>query len=178
MSIITEPTPKTIARQEEALMVINGYKAEVDDRFRIEPLEVEFPSFAAELGGNIWLARAGDNQAGALKWRGAMYAAYKLTQAGYEHLAIASAGNDDRGAALAARALDLSLHVVVPATAPPEKSQGVLDLWPDGKIKLTKHGHDFNQANDYLAANPGLGRPIPAFDDLDVIAGQGTLMDD
>lgn len=181
MSITLERATQNQApalQSDEALMIIDATRQEVNEHFKVEPLEVEFPSFAEELGGNVMLARTGDNEAGTFKWRGAMYGAYKLQEAGHDKLLVPSAGNAARGAALAAKALGMMINVVVPETAPPQKKEGIYELYKSPSLGIVAHGKNFNESLQFSLDHPELGALLHPFDDENVIAGQGTLMDD
>ncbi|HVU02052.1 MAG TPA: threonine ammonia-lyase, biosynthetic [Polyangiaceae bacterium] len=85
----------------------------------------------------------------------------------------ASAGNHAQGVAFAARKLGISCRIVMPRTTPSIKVLAVKRL--GATIDLA--GDSYSDAAEYCA---GVARttgavPIPPYDDLEVIAGQGTI---
>jgi threonine dehydratase len=182
MTVSLEYTPSTqnTASGDEAFEIIDRHRKLFEERFVVDPLEAEFPRFTQQLGGNgLWLARADDNLAGAFKWRGALVGATKLKERGYDSLIVPSAGNHARGAILAAKILNMRLHVVVPETAPPAKKEGLRELWTDEHM-LTIHtnGKSFDESLEWALENQQYGELLHPFDDQNVIAGQGTVIDD
>ncbi len=85
----------------------------------------------------------------------------------------ASAGNHAQGVALAARKLGLDALVVMPVTSPSVKVSAVRNL--GGNVVL--HGDTFDEAYAHARKlEQEQGRTfVHPFDDLDVIAGQGTI---
>jgi threonine dehydratase len=162
-----------------ALEIINAHREAVDEQFRIGELGSEFPRLAQQLGAvGLYLARAGDNLAGAFKWRGAIVGAVNLQAAGAESLVVPSAGNHARGAVLAARILGMNIHVVIPTTAPTAKKEGLRELWDDPRLQVHTMGTSFDDAYAWAQQHPEYGALLHPFDNPDVIAGQGTLVDD
>jgi threonine dehydratase len=85
----------------------------------------------------------------------------------------ASAGNHAQGVALAAARLDLKAVVVMGRNTPSIKIDAVRELG----ARVVLHGDGFNDAKDHadvLAQKHGYTF-IPPYDDVDVIAGQGTV---
>jgi|GEM_PF-322842 len=166
-------------RGDEALEIVHKYSDEVEDYFQVDPLETEFPSLHQQIGRNgIYLARADDNLAGAFKWRGAMVGAIELQKRGYDSLVVPSAGNHARGVILAAKALAMDIHVVIPKTAPPAKKEGLHELWDSPQLTVHAIGETFDDALDWAKENAHLGKLLHPYDNPHVIAGQGTLADD
>jgi len=166
---------------DAAFKIIEQHR-DIVGELAVEPLEVEFPSFNHYLkrigAGALYLANAHDNAAGTFKVRGALNGAYHLKEAGESTLAVPSAGNHARGAVEAARSLGLNANIVVPITAPAAKSKGLYELWPDGRLRVFQEGRTFNESLQWLSRHPELGATLHPFDNPDVIAGQGTLVDD
>src|ERR1043165_7707512 len=85
----------------------------------------------------------------------------------------ASAGNHAQGVAFAARRLGLRCRIVMPRTTPAIKVEAVRRL--GATIDLA--GDDYAAAAEVctaIAAESGM-TVVPPYDDLDVIAGQGTV---
>jgi len=85
----------------------------------------------------------------------------------------ASAGNHAQGVALSAKKLGIPAIIVMPRTTPDIKVKAVKKLGAEVVLK----GDSFDIANEYsqTIAREQNRVLIPPYDDLDVIAGQGTL---
>jgi threonine dehydratase len=111
---------------------------------------------------------------GAFKVRGALNALAAQVERGDRRPVIAaSAGNHALGVAWAGRHFGLRVCVVVPTAAPQTKIAGCRRLGAEVVLR----GHCFEEALEYAGSlADGRGwRFLHAFDDPDVIAGQGTL---
>ena len=121
-----------------------------------------------------WLKLENLQRTGAYKVRGALNALLAARERGDRRTVItASAGNHALGLAWAARELKVPVITVMPVTAPTVKAQGVAFL--GATVRLS--GNSYDEAKTYalqLAEQHGF-RYLSAFDDPDVIAGQGTL---
>ncbi len=181
------PVPTTQRRGDTAIEIVDAHRRQFDDHSRVEALGREFPTYARQFGEHsIFLFRAEDNLAGAFKWRGAVVAAEALKRAGNADISLVSAGNHLRGGILAAHALGLNLNGIVPTTAPPAKSEGARQLWADLSnseesqlhFRLDAVGNTFDESLSHVLHHPELGALLHPFDNPDVIAGQGTIIDD
>jgi threonine dehydratase len=121
-----------------------------------------------------WLKLENLQRTGSYKVRGAMNALLAARERGDMRPVIAaSAGNHAQGLAWAGYRLRMPVITVMPRCAPQTKIAGVAH-W-GAAIRL--HGDSFDQARVFaaeLAAQHGY-RLLSAFDDADVIAGQGTV---
>ena len=121
-----------------------------------------------------WLKLENLQRTGSYKVRGAMNALLAARERGDTRPTIAaSAGNHAQGLAWAAYRLGMPAITVMPRTAPETKIAGVAH-W-GATVRL--HGDTYDEAKAFaadLAAQHGY-RLLPAFDDPDVIAGQGTV---
>ena len=121
-----------------------------------------------------WLKLENLQRTGSYKVRGAMNALLAARERGDTRPTIAaSAGNHAQGLAWAAYRLGMPAIAVMPKTAPETKVAGVAH-W-GATVRL--HGETYDEAKAFaadLAAQHGY-RLLPAFDDPDVIAGQGTV---
>ena len=121
-----------------------------------------------------WLKLENLQRTGSYKVRGAMNALLAARERGDTRPTIAaSAGNHAQGLAGAAYRLGMPAIAVMPKTAPDTKVAGVAH-W-GAAVRL--HGETYDEAKAFaaeLAAQHGY-RLLPAFDDPDVIAGQGTV---
>ena len=131
------------------------------------------PLHYAERSG-CWLKLENLQRTGSYKVRGAMNALLAARERGDTRPTIAaSAGNHAQGLAWAAYRLGMPAIAVMPKTAPDTKVAGVAH-W-GAAVRL--HGETYDEAKAFaaeLAAQHGY-RLLPAFDDPDVIAGQGTV---
>ncbi|GAB3350287.1 threonine dehydratase [Lysobacter tyrosinilyticus] len=121
-----------------------------------------------------WLKLENLQRTGSYKVRGAMNALLAARERGDTRPTIAaSAGNHAQGLAWAAYRLGLQAITVMPRTAPETKIAGVAH-W-GATVRL--HGDSYDEAKAFaaeLAAQHDF-RLLSAFDDADVIAGQGTV---
>jgi threonine dehydratase len=108
---------------------------------------------------------------GTFKIRGALNAL--LARPDVDHVVTASGGNHGLGVAVAARMLGVRATIYVPQTVPPDKEQRIAATG----ATLVRHGRRYAEAESAARAyadEHGL-RYLPAYDDADVVAGQGTL---
>jgi threonine dehydratase len=135
-------------------------------------LEVTPMHYAERFG--CWLKLENLQRTGSYKVRGALNALLAARERGDERTVIAaSAGNHAQGLAWAAYRLGMRAITVMPRCAPDTKIAGVAH-W-GATVRL--HGDSYDEAKAFageLAEQHGY-RLLPAFDDRDVIAGQGTV---
>ncbi|HMH70312.1 MAG TPA: pyridoxal-phosphate dependent enzyme [Candidatus Saccharimonadales bacterium] len=167
---------------DEALRLFNKeyrHDPDVNERFMVEDIGVEFPWLETSLGdAAVHWARAGENNARAFKIRGAAVGAEALLNKGYGALQTASAGNMGRSVALIGKKHNIPTRIAVPRSAPEPKKEGIRRLWPGGLLEVREVGSTFDETLAWtLAHADGYGFLAP-FDDPNVIAGQGTLVDD
>ena len=121
-----------------------------------------------------WLKLENLQRTGSYKVRGALNALLAARERGDARTVIAaSAGNHAQGLAWAGYRLRMPVITVMPRCAPETKIAGVAH-W-GATVRL--HGDSYDEAKAFageLAANNGY-RLLSAFDDPDVIAGQGTI---
>lgn len=173
-------SPELTTQSESALSIIDAYRDEFTDTTTVAPLDMEFPYLKIDDKDSTYVLEAGDNLAGTFKWRGALAGAAALQQAGHERLIVPSAGNHARGAVLAAKALGMSIDVVVPRTAPSAKREGLRELWSNSRNRVHVSGETFDESLAYAheLANIRGGALLHPYDDEHVIKGQGTIVDD
>ena len=132
------------------------------------------PRLSRRLNNQILFKREDLQPVFSFKIRGAYNKIAQLSTISAQRGVIcASAGNHAQGVALAARTRGIPAVIVMPLTTPEIKVQAVADL--GGEIVL--HGDDYDQAYEHateLARQRQLVFVHP-FDDVDVIAGQGTI---
>jgi threonine dehydratase len=146
---------------------------------RIRPLIRETPLLPAgelsrRLGARVVLKAENLQLTGSFKVRGASNRIALLSEA--ERAAgvvAASAGNHAQGVAFAARRLGTKATAVMPIEASLAKVAAVRQY--GGEVVQVEGGFDeAGRAADELAEREGMTR-VHAFDDPDVVAGQGTL---
>jgi threonine dehydratase len=132
------------------------------------------PWLSDELGADVRLKCENLQRAGAFKIRGAYTAIARLAPEARARGVIAySSGNHAQGVALAARLFGVRAVVVMPTTAPANKVEGARRLGADVVLEGTTSTERQRRA-ELLAAEQNL-TIVPAFDDLDIIAGQCTV---
>jgi threonine dehydratase len=132
------------------------------------------PALSEMAGLEVWLKRDDLQRTGSFKERGARHALLCLTGAQRARgVVAASAGNHALGLAYHGAQLGVRVTVVMPATAPAVKIARCRGLGAD----VVRHGETFEAAHAHavqLATASGATLVHP-FDDLTVIAGQGTM---
>ena len=148
-------------------------KSRVYDVACESPLE-RAPRLSERLRRPVWLKREDLQPVFSFKLRGAYNRMVGLSDGERARgVVAASAGNHAQGVALAAAKLDVPHVIVMPVTTPDIKVEAVKAL--GGEILL--HGDSYDEAlakARELADTKGLTF-IHAYDDPDVIAGQGTV---
>ena len=148
-------------------------KARVYDVAVETPLEPA-PRLSRRLGNQILLKREDLQSVFSFKLRGAYNKVAHLSESVARRGVIcASAGNHAQGVALAAQRRGVPATIVMPQTTPQIKVQAVMDL--GGEVVLQGDDYDaaFDKAQE-LVRDRNLVY-VHAFDDPDVIAGQGTI---
>jgi threonine dehydratase len=148
-------------------------KARVYDVAVETPLELA-PRLSRRLGNQVLLKREDLQSVFSFKLRGAYNKVAHLSESAANRGVIcASAGNHAQGVALAAQRRGVPATIVMPLTTPQIKVQAVMDLGGEAVL----HGDDYDSAFDraqQLVRERNLVY-VHAFDDPDVIAGQGTI---
>jgi threonine dehydratase len=148
-------------------------KARVYDVAIESPLE-EAKRLSRRLGNTVLLKREDLQEVFSFKLRGAYNKIAHLSESAAKRGVIcASAGNHAQGVALAARKRGIPATIVMPVTTPHIKVQSVIDLGGEAVL----HGDEYDAAYEHAME---LTRErhliyVHAFDDPDVIAGQGTI---
>jgi len=163
--------PDVRRRHVEALPVSASDVLAAQARLR-RYLDVTPTHYAERFG--CWLKLENLQRTGSYKVRGALNALLVARERGDERTVIAaSAGNHAQGLAWAAYRLGVPAITVMPRNAPETKIAGVAH-W-GATVRL--HGDSYDEAKAFaieLAAQHDY-RLLSAFDDRDVIAGQGTV---
>jgi len=147
--------------------------ARVYDVARETALELA-PRLSARLGSRIWLKREDLQSIFSFKLRGAYNKMARLSpEVAAAGVITASAGNHAQGVALSAKRLGIRARIVMPVTTPPIKVEAVTTLGAE----VVLHGDTYDEAHGlalHQVEEEGL-LYVHAYDDRDVIAGQGTI---
>lgn len=148
-------------------------KVPVYDVAEETPLE-NAPLLSQRLKHQVWLKREDLQPVFSFKLRGAYSKLVTLTdEQKAAGVIAASAGNHAQGVALASQKIGLQAVIVMPRTTPPIKVNNVkrlggsVVLYGDTYDEAAQHAKQLAQDNGYTFIHP--------YDDLDVIAGQGTI---
>ena len=129
---------------------------------------------SARLTNKLWLKREDQQSVFSFKLRGAYN---KIAGLSSEQRAAgviaASAGNHAQGVALAAQRLNISAQIVMPQTTPKIKVDSVQAL--GAEVVLFGDTYDEACAHAYDVARTTKRVFIHPYDDIEVIAGQGTI---
>lgn len=123
---------------------------------------------------NIYLKTENLQVTGSFKVRGASYKIANLSNDAKEKGVIAcSAGNHAQGVALASQKSGIKATIFIPATAPLSKVEATKKLGAEIKLIDGVYDDAYNAAVQYQKETNGTF--VHPFDDVDVIAGQGTI---
>jgi threonine dehydratase len=137
---------------------------------RLEPAE----GLSARLARPVYLKREDQTPVFSFKLRGAYNRMTRLTpEERARGVIAASAGNHAQGVAFASRRLGVHCRIVMPRTTPSIKVDAVRRLGAD--IELFGDSYSDAAARCAAAVRETGAVYIAPFDDLDVIAGQGTV---
>ncbi len=132
------------------------------------------PTVEVQASPPLYLKMECWQRTGSFKIRGALARTLSLSPQELRlGVATASAGNHGLGVAEAARIAGVPCHVFVPTTVSPAK----LNALKEYDVRIHVHGRDYDECEEVArrwATQSGVGF-IHAFDDPQVIAGQGTL---
>jgi threonine dehydratase len=139
----------------------------------VETPLIESPALNERLGGRILMKLETLQRVGAFKFRGAYNRLVQLTPQERNVGVVAfSSGNHAQGVALAAKLLGMPALIVMPADAPALKIANTRGY--GAEIKLYNR---LTESREGIAAEIAEQRGaviVPAFDDPQIIAGQGT----
>lgn len=147
--------------------------ARIEGRVERTPLIVS-PSLSRDAGQAVHLKLETRQPIGAFKLRGATNAILALDDASRRRgLVTASTGNHGRAVAHAARELGVPATVCMSALVPANKVEAIRSLGAEIRIVGTSQD-DAQEEVERLVRSHGL-TPIPPFDAVDVVAGQGMI---
>ena len=150
-------------------------QAVVEAGARIAGAVVETPLIEARIGGRaLWLKCESLQTGGAFKLRGASNRLLRMSAEERTRGVVAfSSGNHAQGVAIAARRLGIAATIVMPSDAPMLKVEGTRAQGAE-IIFYDRRTENREAIAAALAADKG-SVVVPSFDDIDVIAGQGTV---
>lgn len=131
-------------------------------------------------GPEIWVKREDLSPIKAYKWRGACNRMAVLSPAEAKRgVVTASAGNHAQGVALAARTLGIAARIYMPRSTPRVKQSAVSHHGGEF-VEIHLAGDSYDDAVSAARADENATGAIyiHAYDDLQVMAGQGTLADE
>lgn len=134
----------------------------------------------SEPAPEIWVKREDLSPVKCYKWRGACNAMTQLTpEQRASGVVTASAGNHAQGVALAAKTLGIEARIYMPRSTPKVKQNAVLQHGREF-VRIVLSGDSYDEA--VMAAREDERTSgatyVHAYDDLHVMAGQGTLADE
>lgn len=134
----------------------------------------------SEPGPEVWVKREDLSPVNAYKWRGACNRmALLTTEERTRGVVAASAGNHAQGVALAARALSVHARIHMPRSTPRVKQDAVRHHGGEWvTIVLSGDSYDDAYTSARAEANTSGAVYVHAYDDLQVMAGQGTMADE
>ena len=131
------------------------------------------PKLSAMLGRNVWLKREDLQDVFSFKIRGAANRIAALTDAEKARgVCAASAGNHAQGVAASAAHYGTKSVIFMPVTTPPIKVEAVEALGGETRLVGDTYDGACEAAMDYARGSGAVF--IHPFDEIDVIAGQGT----
>lgn len=127
-------------------------------------------------GASFYLKREDLSPVHSYKWRGAMNRLAQLSGQECQHVVCASAGNHSQGVALASQVLGMRATIFMPLSAQELKVQQTRKLLDQrGEVVLVGKTFDDALGAAQQHAEEVGAVFIPPFDDVQVIAGQGTI---
>ncbi len=144
----------------------------LDGKIFSTPL-VYSPRFSREIGGEVYLKLENLQKTGSFKIRGALYKILnRRGEIGPRGVVAVSAGNHAQGVALAARQAGVPATLVMPERSSLAKQEATRSY--GGEVIL--RGRDLGEALQWAETMAAQGYTfIHPFDDLEIMAGQGTL---
>lgn len=135
---------------------------------------IQSKPLSQEADSEVWLKLECLQKTGSFKLRGALNKIVSLSEAELQAGVItASAGNHAMGVAYAASLKGISALIVVPKTAPETKKEGIKRY--GAELVVYGDNYDEAEAHAYQLAKE-IGRTfVHAFEDNEIIAGQGTV---
>jgi threonine dehydratase len=135
---------------------------------------IESPALNARLGGRILIKPETMQRVGAFKFRGAYNRLVQLSAEERARGVVAfSSGNHAQGVALAASLLGIPAIIVMPHDAPAKKVAATRGYGAEVRI-YNRYTEDRAAIAFEIASTKG-STIVPPYDDVHIVAGQGTL---
>ncbi len=155
------------------LLDLYAARSRIGHLIRETPLE--FSPFLSDMcGGEVWLKLENQQLNGSFKARGALNKILQLSDEERSRgIVTASSGNHAQGVGYAARMLGIKATIVVPGNTPNVKIEAIRRYG----VELVIHGEEYMDA-ERLAREMEKERGmtfVSPYNDLEVIAGQGTI---
>lgn len=132
------------------------------------------PDLSTQIGHKLWLKREDLQRTHSFKLRGAHNCIKQLSEQERSlGVVAASAGNHAQGVALSARELAVKATIFMPCTTPEIKVRAVAALGADIELVGDDYDAACEQAIEFSRTSGGYF--VHPFNNLDVIAGQGTI---
>jgi len=132
------------------------------------------PTFSVLSGSKVYLKSEFQQKTGAFKIRGAYYKIQNLTdQEKQKGVVAASAGNHAQGVAYAANVEKIQCTIVMPKNASPAKVSATKGYGAKVILEGTNYDEAFIRAKEISKESGAI--LIHAFDDPEIIAGQGVI---
>jgi threonine dehydratase len=164
---------ETLSRPEVTFADVQAAAERIAGKALVTPL-IESPALSERIGARVLIKPETLQRVGAFKFRGAYN---RLAQLGEEEkrsgVVAFSSGNHAQGVALAAKLLGMPALIVMPSDAPAIKVAATRGYGAEIKLydRLTESREQIAAA---IAAERG-AVVVPAFDDPDIVVGQGTV---
>ncbi len=146
--------------------------------FRLDGVAIKTPLLQSavlneRVGAEVFVKPECLQHIGAFKFRGAYNRLSQLDEeARHSGVVAFSSGNHAQGVAYAAKLLNMPATIVMPSDAPKIKLENTQNLGANIRL-YDRHTESREQMAADIAEQTG-ATLVPAFDDLDIIAGQGT----
>ncbi|WP_182013375.1 threonine ammonia-lyase [Haloquadratum walsbyi] len=153
---------------------IEQARERLNDETVVKSTPVEISTSLGDLvDAEVYLKMEHLQWTGSFKTRGAYNKISQAVRAGADRFIAASAGNHAQGVALAATKCDANATIYMPESAP----QAKVDATRSYGATVELIGTDFQEtmAHAKEAVEESDAKFVHAYDDLDIIAGQGTL---
>ncbi len=157
------------------MQLLDLYAARSRTSHIIRETPLEFSQFLSDIcGGEVWLKLENQQLNGSFKARGALNKILQLSDEERSRgIVTASSGNHAQGVGYAARMLGINASIVVPGNTPNVKIEAIRSFG----VELVVHGEEYMDA-ERLAREMERERGmtfVSPYNDLEVIAGQGTI---
>ena len=147
--------------------------AQVYDVAQVSPLNYA-KQLSERFDNHIWMKREDQQSVFSFKLRGAYNKIRNLSEQQLKAgIIAASAGNHAQGVALSAQRMNIDAQIIMPVTTPRIKVDSVRSL--GAHVVLAGDSYDEACEHAYVIAEESGRTFIHPYDDIEVIAGQGTV---